>query len=712
MSLKLSATIHIDSETIKSPNLLDKLSHEDKQTLGNHVWTGYSRDKQSRSKWEKRMSSAMDLAMQVQTAKTFPWPGAANVVFPLITIGALQFSAKAYNNIIQGVNVVRYRTLAGVDKTACDRAERIGRHMSWQVLEEDTAWEEQHDKLFINLAIVGSNFIKTYYNASLGYSVSELVMSRDFIINYWAKSVEQCSRKTHRLALYKNEIFERVGQGLYSDILDEPWFTGPAQSMSPSDVKSDNRRGETPPTIDDDSAHMMLEQHCWLDLDKDGYSEPYIVVIEEASKCPVRLALRVDEERQITRRGDKIICIKATEYFTGYTFIPSPDGGIYGLGFGTFLGPLNEAVNTGINQLLDAGTMQNSNGGFLGRGAKIRGGVYNLPPQGWVRVDSTGDDLRKNMVPFPDRQPSDVLFKLIGLLIDYSNRIAGTQDEQVGGNPGQNTPASTYQGMQESGMQTFKMIYKRVWRCMKEEFKKKYELNARYLSAAETYGDTVSKIYREDYKGTADQIAPVANPNITSVTMKFQQATMVKQAAMSTPGYEIPVVERKWLTAMEVDDIDQIYPGPDKVKPLPNPKMMVEQLKLQGKQLQVQAKTQEFANKLLEEKRLNNAKIMQLQAQAYNLVQQGKSAEIQNKLEALEMVMEHLQAHSDMLGKMSDDAQKLMKEQSDGQNSDGSGTSQLEVQSGNPGGDGVPPTGQGNPQGSVGSGQLPVSQHA
>ena len=57
------------------------------------------------------MNAAMDFALQVQKVKSFPWPNCSNVVFPLITIAALQFSARSYSNIIQGTDVVRYRTL-------------------------------------------------------------------------------------------------------------------------------------------------------------------------------------------------------------------------------------------------------------------------------------------------------------------------------------------------------------------------------------------------------------------------------------------------------------------------------------------------------------------------------------------------------------------------------------------------------------------------
>src|SRR5580658_10882967 len=183
--LRLTKHIKIDADVASSPNLCDKFSEEDLTNIGQLVWEGYTRDKQSREKWEKRMQAGMDLAMQIQKDKTFPWANCSNVVFPLVTIAALQFSARSYANIIQGTDVVRYRVI-GEDPMGQlkDQANRISMHMSYQVLEEDTAWEEQHDRLLINLAIVGCNFIKTYFSPSMGHNVSELVMARDLVLDY------------------------------------------------------------------------------------------------------------------------------------------------------------------------------------------------------------------------------------------------------------------------------------------------------------------------------------------------------------------------------------------------------------------------------------------------------------------------------------------------------------------------------------------------
>ena len=149
--LKLTKNIGaLDQDTVYSPNLCSRFDSDDLQRIGNWCWNGYRRDKGSRSKWERRIEAAMDLAMQVQKAKNFPWMNCSNVAFPLITLGSWQFHARAYPAMVSGPNIVQYRTVGGdPDGSQRKQADRVASHMSWQVLEEDESWEEQHDRLLI-----------------------------------------------------------------------------------------------------------------------------------------------------------------------------------------------------------------------------------------------------------------------------------------------------------------------------------------------------------------------------------------------------------------------------------------------------------------------------------------------------------------------------------------------------------------------------------
>jgi chaperonin GroES len=622
--LVLSSYLKLDSAAILAANLCDRFSDDDLKKIGEECWDGYDRDERSRSSWLRRNEAGMDLAMQIQKDKTFPWPGCANVAFPLVTIAAMQFHARAYPAIINGTDLVKVKTF-GDDPTGeiAAHADRVSAHMSWQLLYQDQCWEDQEDKAILNLSIVGTNFKKSYFSAAKGHNVSELVLAKDLVLDYWSKSVEDSPRKTHKIPLYRNEVYEKVMRGTFRDILEEQWYTAaPPARQDRTKIEQDKRQGITPPQSDETTTLLFLEQHVNLDLDDDGYAEPYIITFEANSKVVVRIVTRFSDEKDIERvaagpKKGKIIKIKALEYFTKKTFIPSPDGGIYDIGFGVFLGPLNEAVNSLVNMLLDCGTMQTTGGGFLGRGAKIRGGVYTIAPFEWKRVDSTGDDLRKSIFPLPVNAPSDVLFQLLSLLINYTNRIAGTTDMMVGENPGQNTPAETARTMVEMGQKIYTAIFKRIWRATKTEFQKLYRLNGIFLPLDKVFPGGAT---REDYLGSADEISPVADPNVTSDTAKAQQALTVKQAATTTPGYNTDEVERRFLKAMHVDAIDVVFPGAQGQPPPKDAKVQVAEAKEAGAtqrlQMQLQASQQEFMIELMEERRLNNAKIIQLMASA------------------------------------------------------------------------------------------------
>ena len=655
--LVIDTQFKLDAAAISATNLCDRFSDDDLKRIGEHCHGGYTRDETSREKWMKRNEAGMDLALQIQKDKTFPWPNCANVAFPLVTIAAMQFHARAYPAIVNGTDIVKCAVFGqDPDGQKTQRADRVSTHMSWQLLYEDKAWEDQEDKAILNLSIVGTNFKKSYRSSAFGYNVSELVLAKDLVLDYWSKSVETAPRKTHKLPTYKNEVYENVMRGKWRDILEEPWYQNPSvPRRSQAQIEADNRQGITPPPPDDTTSLLFLEQHCNLDLDQDGYAEPYIITFEDTSKCPVRIVARFNSDADIERVASgpnkgKIIRIAASEYFTKKTFIPSPDGGIYDIGFGVFLGPLNEAVNSLVNMLLDAGTMQTTSGGFLGRGAKIRGGTYTAGPFEWKRVDSTGDDLRKSIYKFEINEPSQVLFSLLSLLINYTNRIAGTTDMMVGENPGQNTPAETARTMVVQGEKIYSAIFKRIWRASKEEFQKLFKLNGQFLLPGKEY---VGGATRDDYIGSGDDISPVADPTVTSDTMRMQIATAVMQAATSMPGFEKDEAVRRWLKAMHVEGLEQVFPGSKGTPPPEDPKLTAVKLKIasdekmEGGKLQLQQA--ELAASLMEERRLNDAKILELNAKAMQESANAQSEQAYAQVAAMNAQIALMKTHSEHL---------------------------------------------------------------
>ena len=624
--MELNTEFDLD-KIVEMPNIAEAMEEQDLYTVGYHVWKGFEADKESRSAWEKRTEESMKLALQVAEAKSFPWPGASNVKFPLVTIAALQFHARSYPVLINGETPVQCRVI-GDDPTGQKdaRAHRVSQHMSYQILEEDLNWEAEMDRVLISQPIVGCAFKKSYFDPILKHNVSENILAKDFVVNYWTKDLATSPRVTQIQYMSRNDIYERVARGLFVKMTEIMPAAVPQSNLTLSQNKAQGM--QAPDSIDESTPYEILEQHTYIDLDGDGYAEPYIVWMRRDTKQILRIVARYFTTS--IERDDKgnVLRITPETYFTKFPFIPSPDGGFYDLGFGSLLGPLNQSIDTILNQLIDCGTMANTAGGFLSRGIKLRGGNYNFAPLEWKHVDTTGDDLRKGIVPLPVREPSQVLFTLLNLLINYGERIGGSVDILSGQNPGQNTAAETTRTMAEQGMKIFSGIFKRTYRSLKDEFRKLYRLNQLYLEGVEDYNSDTGQnfIAAEDYSGPVSDVRPSADPNIVSDTQRIQQASALLQLASTTPGMNMYEVQKNYLKAMKVSNIDQVLPdpkGPNAIKPGPSEKVQIEQMRSQIKQMDMELQTKLAAIKLAQNAELQQAKIHKLEAEAILAVEQA-----------------------------------------------------------------------------------------
>jgi len=661
-------------ELQQSNNINELLEPEKSAEIGRDVVEGWTTDKESRYDWEKRMEDAIKLALQMTEEKTYPWPKSSNVKFPLITIAALQFSARAYPALVKAPNIVKYR-VTGEDKdgTKAGRASRISQHMSYQLMEEDENWEEDFDKALITLPIVGTVFKKSFFDSVKGHNVSKLTLPQNLVVSYYTRTIEDCERKTEEFELYDREIKERQLRKIYSEV-----ELGHIPVLEKK--IQDERQGLQEPTQDKKKARPLLEQHCYLDLDDDGYPEPYVVTVDRSSKKILRIAARfakIDTEqslkiKQLTdqfkllkiqiqqivssipqpkegeqptdqhlqaaqqaeqqvmavqqkqyqlqeqikvleednKKNPKVLLVKAEEHYTKFGFIPSPDGGFYDLGLGALLGPLNDSVNTLINQLIDSGTMNNGSHGFIGRGGNIKGGKIRFEePFEWIRVNTPGAKLRDSLVPLPVNQPSAVLFNLLSLLIGYAEKVSSVTEAMSGGNPGQNTPAYTQQSMLEQGLQVFNGIFKRSYRSFRSELRKLYVLNSTYLKPMEYFEtlDGPANVLQNDYSGDPKDCVPATNPNAFSDMAAMQTAQFLAQRSAQVPHYSGVGVERRLLESMDIPDIQDVYPLDESGQPLipapKNPELEIQVSEEQRKTLE--SKARQETNQALAESKMD-----------------------------------------------------------------------------------------------------------
>ena len=636
---------------VSSPNIAEMLEERQLHTIGSRVLREFNLDKESRGVWENRVEEAMKLALQVAEAKSFPWSGASNVKFPLITIAALQFHSRAYPALVPSGELVKIDHDVNTNQDSEIQAEnaarnkRVQKHMSYQLLKEDECWESEMDKVLITVPIVGCAFKKTYWDFNEDHPKSENVLAKDFVVSYWTKSLKDCDRQTHILYLSTNDVLSRQRKGFWLDVnLGKP-IIQPEDNLG---VAQDNQQGSNIDASDTGTPYEFLEQHRWEDLDGDGYKEPYIVTVHRPTGQVVRIVANYFESSIKRNNKDQITNIKAESYFTKYSFIPSPDGGYYDIGFGILLGPLNESINTIINQLIDAGTMATTAGGFLSRGIKVRGGNYNFAPLEWKHVDSTGDDLAKGIVPLPVREPSQVLFTLLTTLVNYGERIVGSTDIMVGENVGQNTPATTSQTMVDQGMKVFSGIFKRIYRALNEEVRKIYRLNQLYLPDEYKFAGNI--VLAADYTDSATDLRPAADPQVISDTQRLLQAEALKATALTVPGFNVYNVMKRYLEAMKVPNIDEILPdpqGPNAIPSQPDVKVQVEQIKAEERKLSLETKFRLGILKLQNEAKLNEAKILKMEAEAAKAYEEAGGVSAGHDIAMLQTKLGAAKAHQD-----------------------------------------------------------------
>jgi len=591
-------------EMIRKVNIAETLDENELNRIGELVWNEYDIDRKSRVDWERQVKEARDLFKLISPAKTFPWLNASNVIYPLVAQSALNFHARAYPNIIKDRQVVKGKVTGDdPDGRKAARAQRLGEALSTYILEDMDNWEGEMDILLLDYAITGVAFKKTWFDPRRNKVVSDWVKAEDLVVHYSCRDLSRASRITHVYELFLNEIIELVRSGAFLDVeLGEP------ANDDLHDYADENR------------PYTILEQHRWLDLDGDGYAEPYIVTVEEESRKVLRIKARYDENGIEIGGDGRLVRIVPIEYFTWFPFIPTDS--VYAIGYGSLLGHPNRMINTLANQLIDAGTLQNAGGGFFKAGAidfdggKRRKIEFKLGE--YKPVSFSGDDINKVLWERRSPGPAPVLFNALEMLIKASEKLANITEVLMGQSPGANASPTTTVALIEQGLQQFSAIYARLHRALKSEFSK-----IRRLILANHRNDNI--LIRDlalsdlDEDGLVDVI-PVSDPqSVTNVQRMMKAELGMKLLGLGLNDNEL---KRRYLESVNTEDIEKIMP-PDGAPPPVDPKIEIEKAKLDMENRRVTMEEHRMAMDLA----LSKARIMETQARALKVIAEAEALE-------------------------------------------------------------------------------------
>ena len=661
---------------LPAENILKTLSKEKQETIAAECKAAFDDDLDSRGEWESNIDDWIALAKQTKQDKSYPWPGASNVKYPLVATAAMQFAARSYPSLVPSNGKVVNSVVIGkdIDGQKYEKAQRVSTYMSYQLMHEMCGWEEDMDKMLMMLPIVGTMFKKTWYDKTEDKIKSKLILPKYLVVNYWTTNLEESERVSEIIHMSPRLLKERQNMGVYDDVdLGDPVAEG---HLMPADADTNSK--SVPYTI--------IEQHTFIDIDDDGYAEPYIVTFDYSSGKLLRISRRYLLDDVVLKDDKKTIArIKPIQMYTKFGFIPNPDGSFYDIGFGVLLGPINESVNTLINQLVDSGHLHNLQSGFIGKALRVKMGDQSLRPGEWRPVNATADDLRKQIVPLPTKEPSSVLFQLMGTLITSGKELASVAEIFTGKMPGQNTPATTTMATVEQGMKVFTAVYKRIFRALSQEFDKIFELNKLYTDPNKYVNVIDMEIGPDDFDKSSCDIAPGADPNAASQQEKLMKAQgLMEMLQVAGPIFNPVKVLSRVLEAQEQPNWQELFS--DEVQqsgqvppPPPDPKMMAIQAKMQADQqkaaMDIQAKQ---AKMELEGRAKEQQMAMEAQAHAQKMQQQEESSMIKSasdiqmanifsaaeRTKAQQSMVQSEQAHQQKLQQMKESAKSSQQTKS------------------------------------------------
>lgn len=536
-------------------NLAEVIDPDDLVKVGLEVSALFEADKGSRSDWESMYAKGLDLLGFRMEERTKPFRGAAGATHPMLTEAIIQFQAQAFKELMPAGGPVRSQIMGKETVEKFQQAGRVQDFMNYQITTVMEEYTPEFDQQLFYTGYGGSTFKKVYYDYQLGRMVSKLCLADDVYIPYNGSSVvSQCPRLTHRIAMDSNEYKKRAVAGEYLDVVADTYAT----PTDPSQIQAavDKVTGIQPTT--DVGEVFLLEQLVDLDIpgfedtDEDGKPTgvklPYVVTLVEDSLkvVGIRRNWKENDEKRLRRN-----------YYVHYVLVEGP--GAYGLGFVHLIGGLGKAATSALRQLIDAGTLANLPAGFKAKGARIADDSDPIQPGEWRDIDAGGAELSASLLPLPYKEPSQVLFALMGFLVDSGKRLSSTADMQVGdGN--QYAQVGTTLALLERGSMVMSSIHKRLHYAQTLEFRLLFEGFGEYMPDEYPYEvpGASRKIKKADFN-TMVSVQPVADPNIFSSAQRIQIAQMQLQLAQSAPNmHNMYEAYYRMYAALNIRDIDGV----------------------------------------------------------------------------------------------------------------------------------------------------------
>jgi len=536
-------------------NLADFIDEAVLQSMASELVGEFNSDRESRKDWARAYVKGLDLLGMKIEERSQPWQGASGVFHPVLTEAVVRFQAQAMGELFPASGPVRTKIMGKLTPEKTDQADRIETEMNYLLTEEMTEYRDETEQMLFKLPLAGSAFKKVYYDPLEDRPVAMFVPAEDFVASYGASDLASCPRYTHIMKKTANEILELQVAGFYKKV-DIP---DPEPDFSDIQEKYDELDGESA-VIEDDDRHTILEMHVTMNMpdefdDPDGIARPYVVTIDKSSKEV--LAIRKNWYQEDEKKKKRL-------HFVHYKYLPGL--GFYGTGLIHLIGGLAKSATSILRQLIDAGTLSNLPAGLKARGLRIKGDDTPLMPGEFRDVDVPGGAIRDSITFIPYKEPSGVLYSLLGNIVEEGRRIGSVADIQVGDTNAQ-APVGTTLALMERSMKVMSGVQARMHAAMKNELRLLSKIIRDYMPSEYAYEMDGDFDRQKDFDARVDVI-PVSDPNAATMAQRIMQYQAALQLSQQAPQlYDMGKLHRQMLEVLGIQDASDIIKLPDDIKP-------------------------------------------------------------------------------------------------------------------------------------------------
>ncbi len=536
-------------------NLAEFLEDGDLEKMASDLIDDFESDRTSRKEWSRSYIKGLDLLGMKIEERSQPWQGASGVFHPLLTEAVVRFQAQAMGEIFPPSGPVRTKIVGKNTKEKTAQSQRVEDEMNYLLTEDMTEYRDEMEQMLFRLPLAGSAFKKVYYDPIMERPCSMFVPAEDFVVSYGASDLMSCPRYTHIMKKTENEIKELMVNGFYREVE----LSDPEQDDSEIQEKYDEMDGAEH-VYEDDERYTILEMHVDVDMpepfdDSDGLARPYVVTIDKSSRTI--LSIRKNWYENDKKKSKR-------QHFIHYRYLPSL--GFYGTGLIHLIGGLAKSATSILRQLIDAGTLSNLPAGLKARGLRIKGDDSPLMPGEFRDVDVPGGAIRDSITFIPYKEPSSVLYQLLGNIVEEGRRIGSVADVQVG-NMNPQAPVGTTLALLERSMKVMSGVQARLHASLKKELRILAKCIHDFMPPEYAYEMEGDFSRTEDFDGRVDVI-PVSDPNASTMAQRVTQYQAALQLAQQAPQlYDMGKLHRQMLEVLGIKDAADIIKLPDDIKP-------------------------------------------------------------------------------------------------------------------------------------------------